>query len=582
MRARPADLLSVARVARRPGAGWRLHSRARNDLDSGQPDVRSFAVTALSALAHLSCLGARRKYDAHGELLREGQATPSRRRSCQRSRHRRLSVRTASLIELLASRPGVENAAERSSVAACRRQSFAWAQWQGRRRRVASARSIAGRPERSSTEREYSSGRAGAAGDRHSRGRRPARELAPAAARCLWRGAVDLRARHRQRGPALRAIRAPASGDAGRHFRHAGGLFRMGVEIAFYALQASDGAIFSGRADPQRAFEAGTALAPCGFPRRTVQRTAPTLESLERAQRCTAPSGPRTGKPLARWLQRTAASRATTCAGWTRRRRPAPRHRWRSRTSLPPRSCNPWPRATRVIPQSSPRSAERLHRRTRHARGARAPGRCSRSSNRSALRSRRPGRGADRRPRRLRHRQPRHRAPRCRRRWRPRPPARLHPALREALRQIIDRLDSPGLPPAARSARGCLCRCTNLSITTSNPRWRYGPWARRACSRAPGPAAVQDLQPRSSIKSRCSGRACAAWVRGSDGRRQQRGDRGRRNRPVMSGRRYEMPWRTPMSCMPPWPGAGRACCMQLLAGRAGRRARAAAALGASA
>lgn len=37
----------------------------------------------------------------------------------------------------------------------------------------------------------------------------------------------------------------PATRDS--HFRRAGGLFRMGLEIAFYALQGADGAIFSGR-----------------------------------------------------------------------------------------------------------------------------------------------------------------------------------------------------------------------------------------------------------------------------------------------------------------------------------------------
>ncbi|MGE5813239.1 MAG: TraI domain-containing protein, partial [Acidobacteriota bacterium] len=37
----------------------------------------------------------------------------------------------------------------------------------------------------------------------------------------------------------------PATPD--RQFHHAGGLFRMGLEIGFYALQATDGAIFSGR-----------------------------------------------------------------------------------------------------------------------------------------------------------------------------------------------------------------------------------------------------------------------------------------------------------------------------------------------
>jgi len=37
----------------------------------------------------------------------------------------------------------------------------------------------------------------------------------------------------------------PATRDS--HFRNAGGLFRMGLEISFYALQATDGAIFSGR-----------------------------------------------------------------------------------------------------------------------------------------------------------------------------------------------------------------------------------------------------------------------------------------------------------------------------------------------
>ena len=37
----------------------------------------------------------------------------------------------------------------------------------------------------------------------------------------------------------------PATGDG--YFRSAGGLFRMGLEVGFYALQATDGAIFSGR-----------------------------------------------------------------------------------------------------------------------------------------------------------------------------------------------------------------------------------------------------------------------------------------------------------------------------------------------
>jgi hypothetical protein len=37
----------------------------------------------------------------------------------------------------------------------------------------------------------------------------------------------------------------PATAD--RYFRGAGGLFRMGLQIGFYALQATDGAIFSGR-----------------------------------------------------------------------------------------------------------------------------------------------------------------------------------------------------------------------------------------------------------------------------------------------------------------------------------------------
>ena len=37
----------------------------------------------------------------------------------------------------------------------------------------------------------------------------------------------------------------PATADG--HFRDAGGLFRMGLEVGFYALQATDGAIFSGR-----------------------------------------------------------------------------------------------------------------------------------------------------------------------------------------------------------------------------------------------------------------------------------------------------------------------------------------------
>ena len=37
----------------------------------------------------------------------------------------------------------------------------------------------------------------------------------------------------------------PATSDG--HFGEPGGLFRMGLEIAFFSLQATDGAIFSGR-----------------------------------------------------------------------------------------------------------------------------------------------------------------------------------------------------------------------------------------------------------------------------------------------------------------------------------------------
>jgi len=98
----------------------------------------------------------------------------------------------------------------------------------------------------------------------------------------------------------------PASAES--HFRHAGGLFRMGLQIGFYALQACDGAIFSGRAtltvrsklEPRwryAAFLAGL----CSELHRTFSHL--TVRNEHGAE------WPAYRQPLAQWLQQSQSRR---------------------------------------------------------------------------------------------------------------------------------------------------------------------------------------------------------------------------------------------------------------------------------
>src|SRR5277367_5287270 len=98
----------------------------------------------------------------------------------------------------------------------------------------------------------------------------------------------------------------PATADS--YFRHAGGLFRMGLEIGFYALQATDGAIFSARAtvsarahlEPRwryAAFVAGL----CSELHRALNHL--TVRNEHGAE------WPAYQLPLARWLQQSQSQR---------------------------------------------------------------------------------------------------------------------------------------------------------------------------------------------------------------------------------------------------------------------------------
>ncbi len=98
----------------------------------------------------------------------------------------------------------------------------------------------------------------------------------------------------------------PATRDS--HFRHAGGLFRMGVEIAFYTLQASDGAIFSGR----QTLSARSTLEPrwryAAFLAGLCSELHRPLSHLSVRNEQGA-EWPAYEQPLARWLQQTRSRR---------------------------------------------------------------------------------------------------------------------------------------------------------------------------------------------------------------------------------------------------------------------------------
>jgi hypothetical protein len=98
----------------------------------------------------------------------------------------------------------------------------------------------------------------------------------------------------------------PATRDS--HFRHAGGLFRMGIEIAFYALQASDGAIFSGR----QSLSARSTLEPrwryAAFLAGLCSELHRPLSHLS-VRNENGAEWPAYEQPLAAWLQQTRSRR---------------------------------------------------------------------------------------------------------------------------------------------------------------------------------------------------------------------------------------------------------------------------------
>ena len=134
----------------------------------------------------------------------------------------------------------------------------------------------------------------------------------------------------------------PATPDS--HFRHAGGLFRMGLEIGFYALQATDGAIFSGR----QTITQRSALEPRW---RYATFLAGLCSELYRMSHVTVTNDrgeewPAYLQPLGDLAAATRAAAAITCAGSRIPRTPARWAWWRCRTSSRRRSCTTSPRAT--------------------------------------------------------------------------------------------------------------------------------------------------------------------------------------------------------------------------------------------
>ena len=115
----------------------------------------------------------------------------------------------------------------------------------------------------------------------------------------------------------------PATRDS--HFRHAGGLFRMGIEIAFYALQASDGAIFSGR----QTLSARSTLEPrwryAAFLAGLCSELHRPLSHLSVRNEHGA-EWPAYEQPLARWLQQTAQPALLPALGGRGADHPPPRH----------------------------------------------------------------------------------------------------------------------------------------------------------------------------------------------------------------------------------------------------------------
>jgi hypothetical protein len=246
----------------------------------------------------------------------------------------------------------------------------------------------------------------------------------------------------------------PATADG--PFGHAGGLFRMGLDTAFYALQASDGAIFSAR----QTISARAALEPRW---RYATFLAGLCSELYRSLSHLTVSNdhgaawPAYRQPLALWLRDTASRRYRV--HWTAHPPPvralgivAMVHVVAPSTlqylaqgnavvvphlvaalsgTAPPGESNT---LDRLVRRSSALVCERALRPAVDPSGVRVPPLVG-----CAPASAYEGTAATGAP----APQPARAAPSLV------APARLHPAVREALRQIIASLDSPTLAPAA-------------------------------------------------------------------------------------------------------------------------------------
>ncbi len=255
------------------------------------------------------------------------------------------------------------------------------------------------------------------------------------------------------------------------YFRHAGGLFRMGLEVGFYALQATDGAIFS----PRQTITVRSTLEPrwryATFLAGLCSQLHRTLNHLS-VRNDRGAEWPAYIRPLAPWLRDTNSARyyvrwvhdpATTPAlsilAMAHVVAPStlqylaegnsvvvpqciaaisgglPQHEGNTLERLVRRSC------ALVVEQELRRDSARLEARDGH--GESAPQEAAADGEFTPQ-------GAG--PADAQSRSPRRATPPLRLALVA--PARLHPAVRDALRQIIDSLDSPSQPAAVITEAG--------------------------------------------------------------------------------------------------------------------------------
>lgn len=239
----------------------------------------------------------------------------------------------------------------------------------------------------------------------------------------------------------------PATRDS--HFRHAGGLFRMGVEIAFYALQASDGAIFSGR----QTLSARSRLEPrwrhAAFLAGLCSELHRPLSHLSVRNEHGA-EWPAYEQALAQWLQRTGSRRY-----YLRWVDAAPTTRPLGILAMTQVVA---PAVLQSLAEGNSVIVPQCIAAVGGAASSAEAGTLAALVRRAAAVVLEPERRCD--PDTLDAAPTPAQAPAPSKASPPRAalppalalcaPARLHPAVREALRQIIERLNSPSSPPAAR------------------------------------------------------------------------------------------------------------------------------------